>query len=108
MEKLNTFNGGSTILLTPKKGNLKSLKNYRLITLYNADEKIYTKIITKRLQKVIGILIDIHQSGFVKNGKNFDNTLTANFLFEKNFIIPIETNGCLIILDQEKYYYRFD
>ncbi|OMJ12011.1 LINE-1 retrotransposable element ORF2 protein [Smittium culicis] len=67
MKKWNYLNGGSTIILIPKKGDLKSLKNYRPITLSNVDEKVYTKIIANRLHKVIGRIIDSRQSGFIKD-----------------------------------------
>ena len=55
------------ITLTPKEdGSLLDLSNWRPITLLNADLKIATKAIAKRLEHVLPNLIHSDQTGFVK------------------------------------------
>ncbi|OMJ09001.1 Transposon TX1 uncharacterized [Smittium culicis] len=108
MQKWNTINGGSVRALIPKRGDLKDLKNYCPITLSNCDEKIYTKILTKRVQNILFKVIDRRQSGFIKGRNIFDNIYGANFLIENSKINPHITNGYLQVLDQEKAYDRVD
>ena len=55
------------INLVPKEdADLESLYNWRPITLLNLDYKIVSKIIARRIEKVLPLLICSDQSGFVK------------------------------------------
>ena len=55
------------ISLLPKKNkDTLLLKNWRPITFLNIDYKIATKCIAKRLEKVLPMLIDRDQTGYVK------------------------------------------
>ena len=55
------------ITLIPKEdSDLSSLANWRPITLLNVDYKIASKVITKRLEKVLTLLINPDQTGFIK------------------------------------------
>ena len=55
------------ITLLHKRGKEeKLLKHWRSISLLNYDYKIMTKVLTKRLEKVISGLINENQTGFVK------------------------------------------
>ena len=55
------------ITLVPKEdSDLSSLANWRPITLLNVDYKIVSKVITKRLEKVLTLLINPDQTGFIK------------------------------------------
>ena len=55
------------ITLIPKEdSDLSSLTNWRPITLLNVDYKICSKVITKRLEKLLTFLINPDQTGFIK------------------------------------------
>ena len=55
------------IALIPKKDKDKSLlENLRPISLLNVDYKIPTKIIAKRIEKVLPRIINPNQTGYVK------------------------------------------
>ena len=55
------------ISLIPKKSKDKTLlENLRPISLLNVDYKILTKVITKRIEKVLPTLINSDQTGYVK------------------------------------------
>ncbi|OMJ10480.1 LINE-1 retrotransposable element ORF2 protein [Smittium culicis] len=93
MKKWNSINGGSTIVLIPKKGDLKDLRNYRPITLANSGEKIYTKILANRQQKFMSNLIYTRQSDSIKDRNMLDKIHSKNFLIENSKINPQITNG---------------
>ena len=50
-----------------KNGDRKQLKNYRPISLTNADYKILAFVLAQRLQKIVPSIIDTDQSGYIKN-----------------------------------------
>ena len=55
------------ITLIPKKNKDKTiLENLRPISLLNVDYKILTKVLAKRLEKVLPNLINADQTGYVK------------------------------------------
>ena len=55
------------ITLIPKEdANLKDLSNWRPITLLNVDYKIASKAIATRIEKILPLLINCDQTGFVK------------------------------------------
>ena len=55
------------ITLIPKENSdLSSLANWQPKTLLNVDYKIVSKVITKRLEKVLTLLINTDQTGFIK------------------------------------------
>jgi len=59
----------SIITLTPKKDkDTSNISNWRPISLLNIDYKIAAKVIANRLKKVLNILINKEQSGFLKVG----------------------------------------
>ena len=54
------------ITLVPKEdSNLLSLSNWRPITLLNLDYKIASKVTAKRMEKVLSVLVNPDQTGFV-------------------------------------------
>ena len=93
--------GGGVISLLPKKNkDTLLLKNWRPITLLNIDYKIATKCIAKRLEKVLPMLIDRDQTGYVKNSFIGENIRLISDVIEsyegKN--LP----GMLLFIDFEK------
>ncbi|KAL9989297.1 hypothetical protein ACROYT_G003831 [Oculina patagonica] len=89
------------ISLIPKKDKDKSLlENLRPISLLNLDYKILTKVIAKRLEKVLPKIINPDQTGYVKGryiGENIRLIQDVMF-FTKNANLP----GIAIFLDFRK------
>ena len=56
------------ITLVPKEGPLNEVENFRPISLLNSDYKIYTKMITARLEPILKDII--HDSQYAQPGKD--------------------------------------
>ena len=69
MERINR----SFMVLIPKKPGAVAVDALRPICLQNSSVKILCKILTRRLQREIGGLIDLHQTGFLK-GRSISET----------------------------------
>ena len=89
------------ISLIPKKNKDKSLlENLRPISLLNVDYKILTKVIAKRIEKVLPKIINPDQTGYVKGryiGENI-RLIQDIMFFTKNANLP----GIAIFLDFRK------
>ena len=59
---------GVTTLIPKEDANLKDLSNWRptCITLLNVDYKIASKAIANRIEKVLPLIINSNQTGFIK------------------------------------------
>ena len=70
--------------LVPKEGPYNEIPNYRPITLMNADYKIFTKIISNRLQPILEKII--HHSQFCMPEKDINqmNNLIRYIVFQSN------------------------
>ena len=90
------------VTLIPKNENPSSIEEYRPISMVGALYKIISKILSSRLRKVIGHLIDESQGAFVMNRQILDGVLIANesLRWLKKRKIP----GTLIKLDFQKAY----
>uniref|UniRef100_A0A670HWB0 Reverse transcriptase domain-containing protein n=1 Tax=Podarcis muralis TaxID=64176 RepID=A0A670HWB0_PODMU len=90
------------ITITPKQdSDLTQIKNYRPISLLNADYKIFTGILAKRLKKILVKIIHKDQEGFLP-GRQLRNNI-------RNIVNVIEylSDRCdkpasLIFVDAEK------
>lgn len=95
---------GVISLLYKNKGERMDLKNWRPITLLNADYKVLAKVLMFRLQKVIGALVHPGQGCGVPTRSVTDNLLILRdvcfYAKERNFPLTI------VSLDQEKAYDR--
>ena len=89
------------ISLIPKKDkNLQYLKNWRPVSLLNNDYKIATKSIAHRMEKVLPIIINKSQTGYVKGryiGESI-RTISDIMSFTKTHNIP----GLAVFPDFEK------
>ena len=67
------------ITLIPKEdSDLTDLYNWRPITLLNTDYKIASKVITKRIEKVLTHLINPDQTGFITGRYIGQNVILIN------------------------------
>ena len=69
------------IILLPKCPAPATPKDFRPISLQNCPIKIITKILTTRLQRHIGDLIDIDQTGFIKG-----RSISENFVYATELV----------------------
>ena len=89
------------ITLIPKEdANLKDLSNWRPITLPNVDYKIASKAIAARIEKVLPLLINSNQTGFVKGRYIGENIRLINDILEQTKAQDIP--GILVLLDFRK------
>lgn len=90
-----------TITLIPKGDeNLTELKNWRPISLLNIDYKILTKILAKRLEKVLPNLVHSDQTGFVNGRYIGQNIRLLNDIMEYTDIKKLP--GIFLFVDFEK------
>ena len=74
--KMSLSHGRGIITLTPKEdSDLSTLSNWRLITLLNIDYKIASKVSTKMLEKVLTLVVNPDQTGFIHGRYTSDKTL---------------------------------
>ena len=67
------------ISLIPKKGKDKTiLENLRPISLLNVDYKILTKVVVNRIEKILPLLINSDQTGYVKSRYIGENVRLIN------------------------------
>ena len=89
------------ITLIPKEdSDLSTLANWRPITLLNLDYKIASKIIARRLEKVLVLLINPDQTGFIKGRYIGQNIRLINDILEQTKLQNIP--GILLQLDFRK------
>ena len=83
-----------------KKGDRKLLTNYRPISLTNADYKIIAFVLANRVQKVLSVIIDQDQSGYIKGRYIGNNVQLVLDIFE--YCEMENKEGALIMLDYQK------
>ena len=69
----DSMKGSATRLIFKKRGDRKSLKNWRPISLLNVDYKIISKVITSRLANVIEFIVHSDQTCSVPGRSIFSN-----------------------------------
>lgn len=77
LERINR----SYMVLIPKKPGAVAVDAFRPICLQNCSIKILSKMLTRRLQKEIGNLIGLHQTGFLKG-----RSISETFVFAAELI----------------------
>ena len=88
------------IIILFKKGDRKDIKNYRPISLLSHMYKLFTRVLQKRMEKVLDSNQPREQAGFRKGFSTTDHLQTINQIIEKcnEFNIPL----CLAFIDYEK------
>jgi len=91
----------SAITLLPKAGKSQiKIENWRPITLSNCDLKIFTKLISNRVSKVLDKLIHPSQTAYVPGRAVHDNL--RMFDFYNNYCKTHNVDSLLISLDAKK------
>uniref|UniRef100_A0A8C5PP31 Reverse transcriptase domain-containing protein n=1 Tax=Leptobrachium leishanense TaxID=445787 RepID=A0A8C5PP31_9ANUR len=95
----------ASIALIPKPGKDKHMVgNYRPISLINTDLKLFTKILSKRLDLIMGTLIHPDQVGFIPGRQAYENTRrSADLLWLAS---SSNTPSLFLSLDAEKAFDR--
>jgi len=92
----------SFISLIPKVDNPQSMDEYRPISLIGSVYKIISKILAKRLQKILHKVIDIKHSTFVENRGLLDSVVVANEVVDE---VKRKKENCIIVkVNFEKAY----
>ena len=77
------------ITLIPKENaNIKDLSNWRPITVLNVDYKIASKAIATRIEKILPLLINCDQTGFVKGHYIGQNIRLINVIIQHIDSLP--------------------
>jgi exonuclease III len=91
----------SCITLLPKAGkDLEIIENWRPITLTNCDLKIFTKLISNRVSKVLDKLISPSQTAYIPGRVVHDNLRMFNFY--KEYCKKHNVDALLVSLDAKK------
>ena len=84
-----------------KKGDREDINNWHLISLLNYDNKIYTKILTNKIQPTLENIIVPEQTAVIKT-----RTIIENLQPNRDVISYANANkiqAAMIALDQEKH-----
>ncbi|KAJ9690749.1 hypothetical protein PVL29_013085 [Vitis rotundifolia] len=90
------------LVLIPKKGGAEDLSNFRPISLVGSLYKLFAKVLTNRLKKVVGKVVSTTQNAFVEGGQILDAALIANEVVDS--LLERKESGVLCKLDLEKAY----
>lgn len=85
------------ITMIPKQQDeCPDVKNFRPISLLNNDYKIFTKIITERLKRILNRYVKEDQAGFLPKRHIRDNVRTVVDIIEYGDKVPGEKNRLIL------------
>ena len=104
---LPTSQRHSSITLLPKEGkDLNKIGNWRPITLTNCDIKIFTKLYSNRLSKVMNKIIHPSQTAYIPGRVVHDNLRMFDFF--KEYCNAYNVNAVLMSMDARKAFDSVD
>lgn len=93
----------TSVTLVPKVPNPTRVKDFRPIAYCSVVYKIVSKILTARLQRVIGDVVQDCQTGFIPGRQISDNILLATELI-KGYTRANISPRCMLKVDMKKAY----
>ena len=87
-------------MLEKKDKNKRFIKNWRPISLLNADMKVIRKVLSTRIKGVLTYLISSNQTAYVKNKFIRESERVMSDILEIAKIFALE--GFLVTIDIEK------
>jgi exonuclease III len=96
-----TWSESRCVLIPKKTEHIDKLANWRPITLENCDLKIFSKILSDRLQKVVTDLVGEGQTGFIAGRSIHESVLTIDAALDTS-----NPDSYILSLDWSKAYDR--
>ncbi|XP_055814706.1 uncharacterized protein LOC129884434 [Solanum dulcamara] len=97
-----SFNA-TIIALIPKKKGARELRDFRItFSLIGSIYKLFSKVLTERLKRVMAKLVDSQQLAFIKGRQIMDAALIANEVIDSR--LNLKKPVILCKLDIEKAY----
>lgn len=93
----------TSITLVLKVSNAYQVKDFRPISCCPVLYKIFAKILTSRLQKVMCDIVDLAQSSLIPGRQISDNVLLASSLI-KGYTWAYVSSRCMLKIDMAKAY----
>lgn len=103
MNQVKCLNKSTTLCLVPKIQNASSIRDYRPIACCSVVYKLISKILTARMQSVVGNVVNCAQAGFIPGRSIADNILLASELI-KGYSRKNSSPGCMMKVDLKKAY----
>jgi hypothetical protein len=92
------------ITLIPKENDAREMKKFRPISLLNCSFKIFTKVLTNRIAKILNRRISFQQSAFIKGRFILESVVTAHEIIHE--VHSKKSQGLVFKIDYEKAYDR--
>ena len=92
--------------LIPKEPDATSMKKFRPISLLNCSFKIFTKVLTNKLTRILQRLIASNQSAFLKGRYILESVVTAHEVVHS--VHSGKKQGLVLKLDYEKAFDKVD
>ena len=100
------FLEGDISMLYKHKGQRDDPRNYRPITLLNSDYKIFTRVLAKRMNKVVHQFVSETQKGFVPDAFIAESAMLMKTIEAHINEEPEDRQGIFLFLDMEKAFDR--
>jgi hypothetical protein len=88
------------ITLIPKENEARSMRKFRPISLLNYSFKIFTKVLTNILARIINRLISFHQSAFIRGRYILESVVIAHEIIHE--VHRKKDQGLVFKIDYEK------